>query len=330
MGTILLTTPATPLHDAHQAGFSFLGSEMAFNKPALSVDAQIDLLQRRGMTVPDRDRAKRYLTHINYYRLRAYWLPFEMAPTHGDDHAFAAGTNFETVLATYVFDRELRLLLLDAIERVEISLRTTMAQHLTGHYGPFAHDKAALFSDHKAWCVSQEALLKEYQRSRETFARHYRDRYPELNTPPLWVSCELMTLGHLSRWLKNLKQPTDRQRIANHYGLDERVLISFAHHLTVVRNHCAHHGRVWNRRFALRFTPPSKKPKDIAAAFNPDASQFLYNTLTMLAYLLDLMSPNHTWRQQVHTLIVTRPEIDTALMGFPADWQQRTVWSVAA
>lgn len=59
MGTILLTTPATPLHDAHQAGFSFLGSEMAFNKPALSVDAQIDLLQRRGMTVPDRDRAKR-------------------------------------------------------------------------------------------------------------------------------------------------------------------------------------------------------------------------------------------------------------------------------
>lgn len=139
-----------------------------------------------------------------------------------------------------------------------------------------------------------------------------------------------MTLGHLSRWLKNLKQPTDRQRTANHYGLDERVLVSFAHHLTVVRNHCAHHGRVWNRRFALRFTPPSKKPKDIAAAFNPDASQFLYNTLTMLAYLLDLMSPNHTWRQQVHTLIVTRPEIDTALMGFPADWQQRTVWSVAA
>ncbi|SCK11636.1 Abi family protein [Vogesella sp. LIG4] len=303
---------------------------MAFLKPPLSVDAQIDLLQKRGMAFPDRDRAKHYLTHINYYRLRAYWLPFETEPTNGDDHVFAPGANFDTVLATYVFDRELRLLLLDAIERVEISLRTTFAQHLADRYGAFAHDEAALFSDQGVWGISQGELLKEYQRSRETFAKHYRDHYPELNTPPIWVSCELMTLGHLSRWLKNLKLAEDRQRIANQYGLDERVLVSFAHHLTVVRNHCAHHGRVWNRRFALRFTPPQKKPKDIAATFNPNETQLLYNTLTMLAYLLDLMSPNHTWRRQIHALIAAHPEIDTALMGFPADWRQRSLWKIAA
>lgn len=303
---------------------------MAFTKPSLSVDAQIDLLQKRGMTVPDRARAKHYLSHINYYRLRAYWLPFETEPTNGDDHAFVPGTNFETVLATYVFDRELRLLLLDAIERVEISLRTTLAQHLADRYGAFAHDDPTLFNSLEDWGISQGELLKEYQRSRETFAKHYRSRYPELSTPPIWVSAELMTLGHLSRWLKNLKHAEDRQRIANPYGLDERVLVSFAHHLTVVRNHCAHHGRVWNRRFAFRFTPPSKKPKNIAAAFNPGETQLLYNTLTMLAYLLDLMSPNHTWRRQVRDLIAAHPEIDTTRMGFPADWQQRSLWVLAA
>lgn len=330
MSTIPLTTPATPLHDAHQAGFSFLGAEMAFTKPSLSVDAQIDLLQKRGMTIPDRARAKHYLTHINYYRLRAYWLPFEIEPTNGDDHTFGPGTNFETVLATYMFDRELRLLLLDAIERVEVSLRTTLARHLADRYGTFAQDEAAIFNDHGAWGISQGELLKEYQRSHETFAKHYRSRYPELDTPPIWVSAELMTLGHLSRWLKNLKQAKDRQRIANSYGLDERVLVSFAHHLTVVRNHCAHHSRVWNRRFAFRFMPPSKKPKNIAAAFNPSKTQLLYNTLTMLAYLLDLTSPNHTWRQQVRNLIAAHPEIDTTLMGFPADWQQRSLWVLAA
>lgn len=257
---------------------------MAFNKPPLSVDAQVDLLQKRGMTVPDPARARHYLSHINYYRLRAYWLPFETVPSNGDEHAFVAGTNFETVLATYVFDRELRLLLLDAIERVEISLRTTLAQHLANRYGAFAHNDAALFSSQQDWAGCQEKLLKEYRHSSETFAKHYRNRYPELNTPPIWVSAELMTLGHLSRWLKNLKHAKDRQSIANPYGLDERVLVSFAHHLTVVRNHCAHHGRVWNRRFALRFTPPNKKPRPIVADFNPDATQLLYNTLTMLAY----------------------------------------------
>jgi len=302
---------------------------MSFSKPALTVEQQIDLLEQRGMTVPDRARAAHYLTHINYYRLRAYWLPFEIEPANGDAHAFIAGTNFETVLAIYVFDRELRLLLLDAIERVEISLRTTLAQHLATRYGPFAHDDAALFSSHDEWTKSQTELWKEFQRSRETFAKHYRERYPELNTPPIWVACELMTLGHLSRWLKNLARPDDRQRIADRYGLDERVLVSFAHHLTVVRNHCAHHGRVWNRRLALRFTLPVKKPRHIASDFNPGEPQLLYNTLTLLAYLLDLLSPTHSWRREVHALLEAHPEIDTAAMGFPAHWCETGLWKVA-
>ena len=303
---------------------------MAFAKPALTVDAQIDLLVKRGMTIPNRERARHYLTHINYYRLRAYWLPFETLPSDVDIHAFVPGTDFETVLATYVFDRDLRLLLLDAIERVEISLRTTLAQHLATTYGPFAHDAPVLFKQRGEWIKSLEELRKEYERSRETFARHYRERYPELSTPPIWVACELMTLGHLSRWLKNLAKPEDRQHIADHYGLDERVLISFAHHLTVVRNHCAHHGRVWNRRFALRFTPPTRKPRHIASDFNPGEPQLIYNTLTMLAYLLDLLSPAHTWRKEIHHLIETHPEIDTARMGFPGHWRETTLWRVGA
>lgn len=307
-----------------------MGSEMAFSKPALTVDEQIDLLARRGMTIPDHERARHYLTHINYYRLRAYWLPFETAPTNGDDHAFLPGTNFETVLDTYVFDRDLRLLQLDAIERVEISLRTTLAQTLATRYGAFAHTTPAAFKDFDEWSKSLEELRKEYLRSRETFAKHYRERYPELTTPPIWVACELMTLGHLSRWLKNLVKPEDRQYIADHYGLDERVLVSFAHHLTVVRNHCAHHGRVWNRRFALRFTLPTKKPKRIASAFNPGEPQLIYNTLTILVYLLDLLSPAHAWRKEIHDLLEAHPEIDTTVMGFPGHWRETNLWRVEA
>lgn len=297
-----------------------------YGKPALTTEQQVDLLIRRGMHIADRNLAQQHLSHINYYRLRAYWLPFEQATSNGDDHAFVAGTDFATVLAIYNFDRELRLRLIDAIERVEISLRTRLANVLSLRYGPFAHENADHFAQRHHWQHSRDELAKEYARSRETFAEHYRSQYPQLPSPPLWVACELMTLGHLSRWLQNLRIPKDRQTIADAYGLDEKVLVSFAHHLTIVRNHCAHHGRVWNRKFAVKMLTPSKKPLGLSTAFNPAQDRRLYNTLTMLAHLMSVISPASTWRQRLKALIQARPQIAVADMGFPADWEQRAIW----
>lgn len=297
-----------------------------YNKTALTTSQQVALLVRRGMRINDHAQAQQYLTHISYYRLRAYWLPFEQAATNGDDHAFVAGTDFDTVLAIYNFDRELRLLLIDAIERVEISLRTQLANVLSLRYGPFAHKDVNHFAKNLLWQQCRDELLKEFSRSRETFAEHYRIKYPKLSSPPLWVACELMTLGHLSRWLQNLRIPKDRQSIANAYGLDEKVLVSFAHHLTIVRNHCAHHGRVWNRKFAVKMLIPNKKPQGLSAAFNPAQDRRLYNTLTMLAYLMSVISPASTWRQRLKALIQATPQIDVADMGFPVGWEQLSIW----
>lgn len=297
-----------------------------YGKPALTTEQQVDLLIRRGMHIADRVQARQYLDHISYYRLRAYWLPFEQAAANGDDHAFAAGTDFATVLGIYDFDRELRLLLIDAIERVEISLRTRLANVLSLRYGPFAHEAPVHFAKSHLWQQCRDELDKEYARSRETFADHYRNQYPQLPSPPLWVACELMTLGHLSRWLQNLRIPKDRQTIADVYGLDEKVLVSFAHHLTIVRNHCAHHGRVWNRKFAVKMLIPGKKPMGLSAAFNPAQDRRLYNTLTMLAYLMTVISPDSAWRQRLKALIQATPQIAVTDMGFPVDWEQRAIW----
>lgn len=176
------------------------------------------------------------------------------------------------------------------------------------------------------WQSSRDELTKEYARSRETFAEHYRTKYPQLPSPPLWVACELMTLGHLSRWLQNLRIPKDRQSIADAYALDEKVLVSFAHHLTIVRNHCAHHGRVWNRKLSLKMQIPGKKPAGLSAQFNPVQDRRLYNTLTMLAYLMSVISPASSWRQRLKALIWATPQIAVADMGFPAGWEQMAIW----
>jgi abortive infection bacteriophage resistance protein len=103
--------------------------KQSYSKPALSIEQQISQLCGRGMVIADTRLASHYLSQINYYRLTSYWLPFE---SNHDTHAFQRGTNFEQVLDLYIFDRELRLLVLDAIERVEVAVRTQLSFHL-GH-----------------------------------------------------------------------------------------------------------------------------------------------------------------------------------------------------
>jgi abortive infection bacteriophage resistance protein len=303
-----------------------------YNKIALNTDEQLDLLIDRGMDIGDRSHAFTALYHINYYRLRAYWLQFEQTPTHGLDHAFKAGTTLEQVLLLYRFDRALRLLLLDSIERIEISLRARWANELGQRYGAFAHEEPRHFTQHHIWQQGLAELSNEYIRSRETFAEHHRRRYPQLTTPPIWVASELMTLGSLSRWLQNLRVPKDRQAVADAYGLDEKVLVSFTHHLTIVRNHCAHHGRVWNRKLSLKMLLPSKKPAGLAASFHPLEDRRIYNTLTMLVYLMQRLEPitlhpkASDWPQRLTHLILSASHRELAAMGFPSDWEERWAW----
>lgn len=120
---------------------------MEFSKPGRTLDEQFDLFRSRGMQIDDSDRARHYLKHLNYYRLTAYWLPFE---ADHKAHQFEAGTNFEDLLNLYIFDREFRLLLLDAIERIEVSLRTVWAYYMAHQYGPHAYLGAA-HANRSAW-----------------------------------------------------------------------------------------------------------------------------------------------------------------------------------
>ncbi|MCB1977707.1 MAG: Abi family protein, partial [Nitrosomonas sp.] len=140
-------------------------------------------------------------------------------------------------------------------------------------------------------------------------------------------SCELMTIGHLSRWIKNLRKPHDRQAIANTYQLDEKVLVSFLHHLTIVRNHCAHHGRIWNRRLTMKMRLP-RRPVALMKEFNHDARAHgqLYNTLVMLAFLLRCISPESLWRNKLIALINSCQQASVDMMGFPAGWQSLSLW----
>ena len=121
---------------------------MAYNRPWKSFAEQLELLKSRGMVVTDEAAALRYLERIGYYRLTAYWYPFRVFKLEQDPTTkvlrtvrtdqFVADTQFVDAVELYLFDKKLRLLVLDALERIEIALRVDIA-YLLGQRNTFAH-----------------------------------------------------------------------------------------------------------------------------------------------------------------------------------------------
>lgn len=295
---------------------------MRFSKPPLSHDAQLDLLHQRGLVINDRSRALHYLSQLNYYRLGAYWLPFE---SDHESHEFQSGTTFEQVLNLYIFDRELRLLVLDALERIEVSVRAGWAYHMAHTHGPHCHLNPQLFKARWHYGRHRHQLEKAVRHSQETFIRHLQQQYDE-PLPPIWALVEIMTFGQISQWFTNTRHRPDRNAVARRYGIDERILVSLMHHLTTVRNTCAHHGRLWNREFTVIPATPTKGPGALLQSLRHDGDRRLYNTLTLMLFLMNTVNPEHHWHSRFLRLLESHV-IDPEAMGFPSDWRSRPLWN---
>jgi abortive infection bacteriophage resistance protein len=318
-----VTTPPTPINDAHPGGLLFLRRNVQFDKPHLEIPAQLELLKQRGLIVQDETVARHYLEHLNYYRLSDYWIPYIK---DSQTHQFHGGTTFEHILNLYIFDRELRLLILDAIERIEVSIRSKWAYHLGKIHGSHAHLNPTLFVNNKKWVHTDAVakLEKEVGKSREDSIVHFRQTYDE-SLPPLWALVEIMTIGELSHWFGNLKYRQDRNAVARTYDMDETNIASFLHHLTLIRNKCAHHSRLWNRDFTFTLKLPHNRPAVVVSSVNKNATRKIYNTLVLMIYLLDIISPEHHWRKRFLSL-ATQHTIDLQQMGFPVDYQNLPLW----
>ena len=282
-------------------------SKITFSKPFFTIPQQIVQLKSRGMLFDNEEKAAHYLENLNYYRLSGYWLIFEK--DHAT-HEFKEGTTFIRVIDHYVFDRELRLLMLDAIERIEVSVRSRLAYELSQKYGSHPHLNCDIFHPITAYTKTLTKLKSEIDRGKEPFLKHFKDKYRE-ELPPLWASVELMSLGQVSNWFSCIKHRQDRQLLAKHYELDETILVSFLHHLTIIRNICAHHGVLWNKTLTVEL----KIPKKYESNYNTAQRKKLFNTFVMITHLLSIISPTNSWSQKLSQLI-KKYDIDTSMMGY--------------
>jgi abortive infection bacteriophage resistance protein len=274
-----------------------------FAKPALSYAEQANLLEQRGMVIPDRAVLLRSLEAVGYYRLCAYWHPFKQP-----DETFAPNTSFEMIWQRYRFDRQMRLTVIDAIERVEVAVRTALIHDLAMRYGPFAHLQLRNFPLTKPTVHAQfvEDLRREAQRSREAFVEHFRVNYDEFPDLPIWAVGETMTFGAMFTLFK-MSDRRVQGAISRHYGLYGPVLSSWLLTLNYVRNICAHHSRLWNRELAIRPMLPDAKHDPGWHGTAGIANNRMLAVLTLLRYLLKTIAPQSGWRERVFCTLRSVP-----------------------
>ena len=256
-------------------------------------------------------------------------MPFEQ--THSP-HCFKPDTSFEQVLELYVFDRELRLLILDAIERLEVAVRTRFAYELAHRHGCHAYLQGQYFKPAFRWHSLLESLKTEVSRADEVFIEHYKRSYDDPELPPIWATCEVMSFGQLSKWYQLLAPIQTRKAISSHFDCDEKQFEGLLQHFVYLRNTCAHHSRLWNRKFTKTIAKPRSKPMGLRAQcnFEPShsAERKIYNSLVFLLYFMDKIAPQHTWRKRLVDLLLTHHNISKTAMGFPENWQSHPIWHI--
>ncbi|WP_344726172.1 Abi family protein [Corallibacter vietnamensis] len=294
-------------------------------KPPKTVQQQIQLLQARNMTFRNVADAPHFLSNISYYRLKGYW--WEMQDDRVNHH-FANGSVFEDVIDLYNFDRHFRLIVFNAIERIEISLRTKLIYHMSLSYGPFWYLDPSLFDKQKQFGFFISKIFRDMSSSSEEFMVKHFQNHPTEN-PESWKGLEVLTLGTLSKLYQNIKhQLPEKSTIAREFGLyNQKYLSSWLLTITVVRNIIAHHSRLWNRVIINKYDWPTSTPNPILSYVpNNHQRRKIFPLLSAILYISNEISPGHHIKQELLDLFNQFPNIPLSKMGFPANWQTEPIW----
>jgi abortive infection bacteriophage resistance protein len=284
------------------------------------------------MQFGDTARAQRKLAQVGYYRLSGFWFPCRdflrdergevllcgttRKPLRGN--TFSAGTRFETVFDLYLFDKKLRQLMLDAIERIEVHVRSVIA-HEVGYHDPLAYQNVDFINPsqvqgHKdrqgrarnIWAEWLKRQDEQVRRSREDCIEWHRRSNKAI---PVWAVVEAWDFGTLSKYFEILKR-SHQNRISKRLGVQNpMVLKSWLQEINTLRNRCAHHVRIWNQVSTNPLPVPEQVHYFQSCHLGPNGLSRSYGLIVVLWYLLANIGANSRWIHLVADLIDTKPNV---------------------
>ena len=298
---------------------------MRYQKQPLSFDAQADQLLERGL-VAEREALIRRLQSTSYFRLSGYLYYFR----EGDTEQFKAGTSLGDIWDLCCFDQRLRTLLMDAIEAVEVYIRTQLAYHLANNTkDAFSYLEAAKLpnldsTQYSNWLKKLDVQVARSKKAKEEFVIHFFKKYDESHLP-IWSLIELMDFGATFTFYKGSSDDTKKQ-IASQLGIPDVVLTSWLQTLYSLRNRCAHHARLWNWQTGVKVKLPNVRKYPLWHDPKPSQNR-LDVVLYILRNLLYKISPNSEWHQRVENLFTEFSDIPIYPMGLNKSWQDHPLWN---
>ena len=308
----------------------------------LSIADQVNLLKSRGMAMADEELAASILKRIGYYRLSGYFYPLRKTQPYGMPGRlsdFQDGTDIETVAQLYEFDRQLRLLVLDAVERIEVAVRSDVA-HRLGQRHRMAHEVHGQLdtkfctvqlpngkTGYEEWAERLAIVLRKARK--EDYVKHHSINYG--GKMPIWVVTEAWDFGLLSKFFAGMRYK-DQVQIASIYGLpDAKYMISWLRAINFARNVSAHHSRLWNRNVpdTPSFAPVQPHHRLHHLVADTHARTRIYGTLCVLRAMLFVISPATDWPARLKQLCLTFPKtplLSISQAGFPAGWEDMPLW----
>ncbi len=306
-----------------------LADKIDYTKRPLTLAEQVARLKQRGLVFDDENKAITYLFNISYYRLRAYTYPFQENGENSEHNFTRKDIHFKDIIDLYCFDRRLRSLIFNAIEKIEVAIRTKIVQVYAESTG-----NSHWYDDESLYRFGYDDLKKHIEadvnRSNEDFIKHYKSKYSNPPMPPSWMALEVVSFATLSRLFQSLKLDSRKEFITKQFGLKKvAVLENWLHAISNLRNCCAHHSRTWNRRFMISVRLPynTQYPFMDRTAIGQIRTNKLFAVLSCVAYILDIISPGSDFKRNIKELL----KFDCRLlnlkdMGFPKYWQSLSVW----
>jgi abortive infection bacteriophage resistance protein len=300
-----------------------------YTKKPTTVQEQIQLLIQRGLAISNPKEAAHYLQFISYYRLSGYFFHFQKKDGSSTENEFLPDQTFDKILNIYRFDRELRLLVMDAVERIEVAFRTGVVNVMSQRYGAHWPCEAKHFVkyNHTDFINKIETITREYAEAKrrgrpkgELFIDHYAAKYSDPKHPPCWMLAEVLSLQTWSVIYAKIKYRDAQKAIATPFGVSNEVLESWIHCITYMRNLCAHHARLWRRIFTIKPLVAYNYKEQLK-----DNRKFYAQAVVLFA-LLQKIAPGTEWNKRLRDLIKKYPDVMLEEIGFPVNWEADLFW----
>ncbi|WPQ62593.1 Abi family protein [Chitinophaga sancti] len=293
-----------------------------FTTPPLSIEEQIELLQQKGLNILPEDDLTHWLSHVSYFRLKHYTNKFKDSTKRN----FEPNTTFNKVIKLYLFDRDLKFILFDAIETIEVSFKTLISNSMAQKFGAHWYMTRSNFLPTFDFDDFSSAIESDVKDADEMPIKLYRRTYDTPSLPPCWMIMEIISFGKMSKMFEHLGARDVKLSICSRFNLPDTILNNWLHCINQLRNRCAHHGRIVFRSMAKTIIFPSRKKHQFINDIDNIDVNSLYATICCILHLINKIQPTSKFKSNLLQLINSNPDIDYVHMGFTENWKEEAIW----